>query len=86
MSNPISVEVDLEAGVGYIEYVSGGEVAGTEDVWGDGTVAADLDDDGAVLGIEILAFDAETIGHAKRYAAARGLTFPTHLAEALVLA
>jgi uncharacterized protein YuzE len=86
MLDPISVEVDFETEAGYVAYVSGCEVAGTKDVWEDGTVAADLDGDGRVLGIEILAFDDETIGRARKYAADHGLTFPTHLAEVLVLA
>ena len=85
MTKPISVKVDLNANAGYIRYAEG-KVAGTLDVWSDGWVAADLDDDGRVLGIEVLSFDDETLGHAKKYAQSQGLAFPAHLEGALVQA
>lgn len=81
MQKPISVKLDLEAEAGYVRYAEG-DVAGTLDVWSDGTVAADLDDAGKVLGIEVLDFDDETLRAARSFAHNRGLSFPEDLAKA----
>lgn len=78
LNAPINVKVDLEANAGYVQY-SSGSVARTVDVWDDGQVAADVDADGKVLGIEVLAFDEETLSRARSYAHERGLAFPAHL-------
>ena len=86
MIRPISVRVDLHASAGYVEYVADVEVAGTEDVWHDGQVAADLDETGRVLGIEVLGFDNETLQRAREYAESKDLAFPPHLEGVLVAA
>ena len=76
MTVPNNVELDLDAKAGYIR---DGEIAGTVDVWRDGRVAADVDADGNVLGIEILSFDAETLSKARTYAMEHGLAFPANI-------
>lgn len=78
MKKPRALDIDFEAGAGYIRYADG-EVAGTIDVWEDGQVAADVDAADEVLGIEILGFDDETLAHARRFAHGRGLAFPVNL-------
>jgi len=85
MTKPLGVRVDLEANAGYVSYRLG-EVAGTLDVWHDGRVAADLDDAGNVLGIEVLGFDDKTLAQARMFAEDRGLAFPQHLEGNLVTA
>jgi len=85
MQKPISVEVDLDVEAAYVRYAAG-DVAGTLDVWHDGRVAADLDDAGTVLGIEVLGLDEAVLSEAHRFALSRDLAFPTHLAASLVLA
>jgi hypothetical protein len=54
-------------------------VAGTIDVWQDGWVAADTDASGAILGIEVLGLDAETLTQARAFAREHGLAFPSNL-------
>jgi hypothetical protein len=49
-------------------------------------VVIDFDADSQVLGIELLAFDDEAIGVARRFAEAHDLGFPRDLAGALVAA
>jgi uncharacterized protein YuzE len=78
MTKPLSVTVDLEVNAAYIRYAEG-QVAGTLDVWRDGWVAADLDENGRVLGIEVLDLDRETLHRARAYAQRHGLGFPAHL-------
>ncbi|MBV8720793.1 MAG: DUF2283 domain-containing protein [Candidatus Eremiobacteraeota bacterium] len=78
--NPTSIRIDLEAGAGYIYYSNGeGRSARTVDVWKDGQVAADYDESGKLVGIEVLGFDLETLSHARRFAREAGLSFPVHL-------
>jgi len=82
MKKPLSIEIDLQHRLGYVYYAQlEGHCAGTLDVWADGLVAADLDDDGNVLGIEVLGLDDETLQHAHDFAAAHDLEFPAHLSE-----
>lgn len=76
MKLPTSVEVDLEHQLGYVYYVEDSEVAETVDVWQEGRVAADLDAAGDVIGIEVLGLESETLEHAQKYAADRGLALP----------
>jgi uncharacterized protein YuzE len=75
MTKPQAVEIDVESGAGYVAY-SKEKVAETRDVWEDGTVAADLDARGNVVGIEMLALDSETLAQARAYAAGHDLVFP----------
>ena len=62
MQRPIEVSADLDVGAGYVMYLADREVAGTLDIWHDGQVAADLDDEQNVIGIEVLGFDDEQLG------------------------
>ncbi len=68
--------MDHATGAGYVRY-SAHEVAGTREIWRDGTVAADIDRDGGIVGIEVLNFKAATIEHARAYATSQDLYFPT---------
>jgi uncharacterized protein YuzE len=79
MTQPIDVRVDLRAKAAYVCYAKG-RVAQTIDVWRNGWVAADLDDDEHVLGIEVLGFDELTLDRARKFATERGLAFPADLA------
>ena len=78
MTKPIEVHVDLESESGYVAY-SAHKVAETRDVWEEGTVAADLDSDGGIVGIEMLDLDSETLLHARKYAEEHELVFPAML-------
>jgi uncharacterized protein YuzE len=87
MQNPISIKVDLEANAGYVRYQpsSGGQrFARNERLSPD--VVIDFDADSQVLGIELLAFDDEALGVARRFAEAHDLGFPRDLAGVLVAA
>ncbi len=80
MDKPIEIRVDAVANAGYVRYRNG-EVDETIDVHPTGAVAADVDVDGNVIGIEILAVDREELlVLAAQYATARGLAFPRDLA------
>lgn len=78
MINAIGVEVDLESMSGYVTY-SARKIAETRDVWGKGTVAADLDSDGGVVGIEVLELGPKTLANARKYAEDHQLVFPAML-------
>jgi uncharacterized protein YuzE len=78
MTRPIAVKVDLEVKAGYVTY-SDSKVAETRDVWEEGTVAADLDSEGCIIGIEVLGLDSETLSHARKYAEQNDLVFPPML-------
>jgi uncharacterized protein YuzE len=78
MTRPLGVEIDFEAKAGYVTY-SESKVAETVDVWEEGTVAADLDADGKIIGIEVLGLDAEALSQARAYAEDHDLLFPSHL-------
>jgi len=78
MMHPIDVEIDDEAGAGYIRYAEG-NIAETVEVWEEGAVAADVDSSGNILGIEVLGFDEELLSHARVFAAENDLIFPARL-------
>ena len=61
----------------YIDYV-GGTIVETIEVGGEGSeVLADVDEDGRIVGIEILDVNIpENVALARRFAAERGLAFP----------
>ncbi len=75
MTVPLKIEIDSHAGAGYVQYTNT-KIVTTIDVWEDGQVAADLDADGAIVGIEVLDFDRPTMTHAKAFAAEHDLMFP----------
>jgi len=78
MIQPMGVRVDLTIDAGYVTYANG-TVAETIEVWEEGRVAADVDHDDRVIGIEVLGLDPETLDHARSFATSRGLAFPAHL-------
>ncbi len=78
MTHPIDVRIDDEAGAAYITYVKG-EVAETVEVWEEGSVAADVDSSGSILGIEVLGFDEEILSRARAFASENDLVFPARL-------
>lgn len=81
MTKPIAVEV--REGAGYIRYRTGQPVS-TLDVLSSCSVAADIGDEGQVLGIEILDVgSAEQVDAARAFAKLRDLAFPRDLAGAL---
>ena len=76
---PIAVELDLEARAAYVRY-STAPVDRTIAVLPSAIVAADLDRDGDVVGIELLRIDdAAVVFLAKHFAAQRELAFPPHV-------
>lgn len=82
MNEPISVEV--RGGAGYVRY-SEDPVASTVDVNETGSVAADVTESGAVVGIEVLDLvDRAQVQLAQSYASEKGLAFPRDLAGVLV--
>lgn len=85
MMKPASIRVDLKAEAAYVKYTDEG-IVNTVDVWEDGQVAADIAANGAIVGIELLGFDAETLARAREYAKTNGLGFPVDLAGVLVAA
>lgn len=78
MIKPETVEVDGEVEAAYIRYTRR-DVAETIDVWGEGTVAADVDSIGNVIGIEVLSFDEQTLSHARVFAQEHDLAFPPRI-------
>lgn len=84
MQLPVSVDVDLVIGAAYVQYLVDREVCETVDVWKQGQVAADLDANGAVIGIELLRLDDATIGQARLFAEKSCLAFPHNLAGNMV--
>jgi len=78
MMHPIDVQIDEEAGAGYITYAKG-DVAETVEIWEEGTVAADVDSSGNILGIEVLGFDEEILSRARVFATENDLIFPGSL-------
>lgn len=78
MVKPLDLRVDLETNAAYVRYADG-SVAGTIDVWHDGWVAADVDEEGCIMGIEVLDLERETLEHARTFARTHGLAFPDHL-------
>jgi uncharacterized protein YuzE len=76
MAAPIHLAIDLEAGVCYVRYLDA-PVARTIEVPPSATVAADLDEHGAVIGIEIVRLgDRGDVARARRFAEERALSFP----------
>jgi len=78
MTKPIGVEVDLESKSGYVAY-SDRRIAETHEVWDEGTIAADVDAGGEIVGIEMLQLDRDTLSRARRYAEEHDLIFPAML-------
>lgn len=87
MTMPTEVKIVLEANVGYVLYrvlPDGDRVARTLRVSTD--IAVDFDAGDAVLGIEILAFDADVLEAAREFAVSQQLAFPRDLAGAFAAA
>lgn len=78
MIKPQTVDVDREVEAAYVRYGKG-VVAETLDIWEEGTVAADVDAAGNVIGIEVLGFDEETLSHARAFAQEHDLAFPSRI-------
>jgi uncharacterized protein YuzE len=78
MDKPTNVELDLDDELAYIRYREGTS-ASTTDVLPDGVVAADFDESGRLLGIELLSLDAETVAAARDFAHKHGAAFPVDL-------
>lgn len=76
MRNPISVTV--HGGAAYVLY-SDGVIAQTKEITETGSVAADIDAQGNVVGIEILFIVETEIAIAARFAHERQLGFPRDL-------
>jgi len=76
MRKPIRIEDNGHAG--YVHYIDA-PIVETIDVRADCAVAADLDADGQVVGIEYLSFDLDVLASAKAFAASRDLEFPSAL-------
>jgi uncharacterized protein YuzE len=74
--HPLDVTIDDEVQAGYVRYAKT-EVAETVEVWDHGTVAADLDSAGNVIGIELLGFAKEILSHARAFAREHDLVFPS---------
>ena len=86
MTEPISVRVDLAVPAAYVKYSKSTSVE-TRDVVEGGAVAYDLDDAGAIVGLEVLWIDDPThVEAARAFAAQHGLAFPRDLRGNLVAA
>jgi len=75
---PLALRLELSGNCGYVIYAEE-NVAKTVLLCEDGSVAADLDENGRILGIELLDNDDETLATARAFAEARGLAFPKRL-------
>jgi uncharacterized protein YuzE len=85
MKQPQGVQV-LE-GRGYITYAEPRGKVGTRDLREDCMVAADIDESGAVIGIEILdVSDAAQVAVAREFATTNGLAFPRDISGTLTTA
>lgn len=84
MTQPIELKIDYEAEASYIRYralTPGTHVAHTEDVLEDGSVTVDRDEQGNVLGIELLGFSPTVIGNGLSFANRHDLEFPRALLD-----
>lgn len=84
MKEPI--EVTVMSGSAYIRYREAGEIVGpTRDVIPSGSVAADMNASGDIVGLEVLdVIDPTQVVAARDFARANGLAFPRDLAGVLV--
>jgi uncharacterized protein YuzE len=86
MTKPIGVRVDLEVPAAYVTYSESMSVE-TRDIVEGGAVAYDLDDAGAIIGLEVLWIDDPTHVEAARvFATQHDLAFPRDLRGNLVAA
>ncbi len=86
MTEPISVRVDLEVPAAYVKY-SQSNSAETREIVEGGAVAYDLDEVGAIVGVEVLWIDDPAhIEAARAFAAQHNLAFPRDLGGNLVAA
>lgn len=86
MTQPIHVRVDLAAHAACVKYAPGASVL-TVDLNDTGSVAYDVDANGAIVGIEVLEIQMpEQIAIARAFAETHDLAFPRDLAGNLVAA
>jgi len=86
MTEPISVRVDLAVPAAYVKYSKNPSVE-TREVVDGGAVAYDLDDGGAIVGLEVLWIDDPAhIEAARAFASQHDLAFPRDLGGNLVAA
>lgn len=86
MTEPISVRVDLEVPAAYVKY-SKNSSAETREIVEGGAVCYDLDEVGAIVGLEVLWInDPAHVEAARAFAAQHNLAFPRDLGGNLVAA
>ncbi len=84
MTEPLSVRVDLAVPAAYVKYSKSTPVE-TRTVVEGGAVAYDLDDVGAIVGLEVLWFDDPAhVEAARAFATQHRLAFPRDLRGNLV--
>jgi uncharacterized protein YuzE len=84
MTQPIIVRADLVTRAAYVGYLPGPSVQ-TIDLNETGSVAYDIDEAGAVIGIEIVGFDSpDRVQLAREFARDRQLAFPRDVSGTLV--
>ncbi|HXP94422.1 MAG TPA: DUF2283 domain-containing protein [Candidatus Binatia bacterium] len=86
MKCPLTVEIDFEAPAAYIYYQEPDSAKLVETARLGLEVAADLDANGDVIGLELWGFDEEAISTAEEFAHSKGCSFPRNLGAALALA
>jgi len=79
------ITIDTEAGSGYIRYGSEADVRTRSKRIGE-DIVIDFTTNDAVLGIELLGFDADVLDVARAFAAEHDLAFPRDLAAAFAAA
>jgi uncharacterized protein YuzE len=79
------ITIDTEAGAGYIRYGNEADVRTRSERIGD-DIVIDFTTNDAVLGIELLGFDADVLDVARAFAAEHALAFPRDIAAAFAAA
>jgi uncharacterized protein YuzE len=79
------ITIDTEANAGYLRYGSEADVRTRSERIRD-DIVIDFTTNDAVLGIELLGFDAEVLDAARAFAAEHALAFPCDLAAAFAAA
>ena len=75
MKEPIEITVDSRRKYAYVVYKQACCDQGIE-LSDDGEIVAELDGDGAVIGIEVENFDSEKLSRARTFAQTKNLLFP----------
>jgi uncharacterized protein YuzE len=79
------ITIDIQANAGYIRYGTDADVRTRSERIGE-AVVIDFTTNDAVLGIELLGFDADVLDAARAFAAEHALAFPRDLAAAFAAA